>query len=158
MTLTPPKIQLDPWRSDYGGELLPEPPGVEEAEGVRLDVEVSGPWSPRVPTAVGERPRLVFVDGVRRIDARLVVHRPEGSTDGASPPVLHGVAASLAVGAVEVGGSTAARFVTERVRRLLVLPSAVLPDEPLEPTPGLSYEPVSSSRAEDSRFSGSTAP
>lgn len=64
------RLRIDPWDPEYGAsaelELDLEPP-----VGIDLTAEVAGDWQP-IPAAVRERvPCCAFVDGVRRIDARL---------------------------------------------------------------------------------------
>jgi uncharacterized protein len=111
-------IGLDPWQVDYDGEVLTEPPPSKPDEGVRLDVETAGAWQPIVPDPGGPVPgAVVFVDGVRRMEARLVVQRPGG--------IAHGVFASWAAGSVELSGG-AARFGDARVDRVLLLGSGLL--------------------------------
>lgn len=73
---------------------------------VELDVE-PGAWEARSP-AVERAGRLLFVDGVRRIEHRLHVESADAS--------LHGLLGSFAVGAVEAAAR--ARVVETRVRRL----------------------------------------
>jgi hypothetical protein len=94
-------VQLDPWQVDYGGELRID--DVEEPvpdEAVALDVEVAPEnWQPMRPGEVMLPSQLIFVDGVRRIEARLIVRRQER--------LCHGAFGSHAVGAVKVVDSTA---------------------------------------------------
>ena len=64
-------IRLDPWQVDYGDQTLVESPAAEPGEGIDVDLEVEGHLRPIVPTALdGDRPPLIFVDGVRRLEAR----------------------------------------------------------------------------------------
>lgn len=83
------KLHIDPWDPEYGGsvELEPElgPPA-----GLALEAEVDGPWAPISSPARDRLPCCAFVDGVRRIDARLFVE-----DDGDEGPALAG---SWAVG------------------------------------------------------------
>jgi hypothetical protein len=111
-------IGLDPWQVDYDGEVLTEPPSAKPDEGVRLDVEASGAWQPVVPDPGGPTPeKVAFVDGIRRVEARLVVQRPGG--------IAHGVFASWAAGSVELAGGVA-RFGEPRVDRVVLLGSGLL--------------------------------
>jgi hypothetical protein len=70
------KLRIDPWDPEYGAsvELEPElgPPA-----GLALDAEVDGPWTPIGAPAQGELPCCAFIDGVRRIDARLFAEDDE---------------------------------------------------------------------------------
>lgn len=85
-------VQLDPWQVDYGTELpLDE---IEEAatDDVELDVEMaSEDWQPIRPTEGTQPSKLIFVDGVRGIEARLLARRQER--------LCHGAFGSHAVGA-----------------------------------------------------------
>jgi hypothetical protein len=99
------RLWLDPWAPEYEGAL-----GLLEddmpAARVELDVE-PGAWralAPRSPRAG----RLVFIDGVRRIEHRLHVE-----SGGAS---FHGLLGSYAVGALEAAAR--ARVLESRVRRV----------------------------------------
>lgn len=82
------RLRVDPWDPEYGGSVE-----IEDDLGepdVQLDIE-PGPWGPRDPAPIAEKVACAFVDGVRRIDARLFAE------DGAvSAPALAG---SWAVGA-----------------------------------------------------------
>lgn len=105
-------VRLDPWDVEYGSELPLQAPGEAPAEDVDLGVEVpAGTWRPLEPGPAAAPRRLVFVDGVRRVEARLIVRRAES--------VAHGAFGSLAVGAV-VSENGAARFGEARARRLVV--------------------------------------
>ena len=89
------RIAVEAWSPEYGGELNLRAP--EEASTESVDTEVEGRrWAPVSPGDVArlsEHP-VVFVDGTRRIDARLFL-----SHDGGRP--IQGVAGSVGVGAVE---------------------------------------------------------
>lgn len=90
------RFSVETWAPDYGTPIDPEME--ESATAVDAGVEVPvGEWAPLAPDAdpVGE---VVFVDGVRRIDANVWIE------DGEVPPV-HGVCASYAAGAVRCAGS-----------------------------------------------------
>jgi hypothetical protein len=105
-----PLIRLDPWAAEYEGAIqLPES-GDEAAGSVDLRVE-SGTWAPRAPAPGPPPERVFFVDGVRRIEQRLLVE------DGAR--TVFGLLASFGVGAVEVTGR--ARVGHEAVGRLLAV-------------------------------------
>ena len=71
---------VESWDPAYGlpGEALE----LETSEAdVVVDVEVAaGDWEPREVEGRGEPPaRIVFVDGVRRVDARAWIHGPDGT-------------------------------------------------------------------------------
>jgi hypothetical protein len=126
-------VRVDPWDVDYGTELpleAEEPP----AEDVALDVELPpGEWTPLTPPPLA-RPRLVFVDGVRRIEARLVLRRDNR--------VAHGAFGSLAVGAVMVAND-AATCDEIRVDRVVVTGAGEAIPGPVQVDPVLTYRPVS---------------
>jgi hypothetical protein len=88
------RISVEEWSPEYGGEL--DLGGPEELTAESVDTEVEGrawgPVDPAASPALATRP-LAFVDGTRRIDARLYL-----SLNGERP--LPGIAASVGVGAV----------------------------------------------------------
>lgn len=87
------------------------PLGADElsAEDVAVDVEIPpGEWTPLIPSPLAP-PRLVFVDRVRRIEARLVVRRGDR--------VAHGAFGSFAVGSVLAGAGGAAVSGEVRMQR-----------------------------------------
>jgi hypothetical protein len=85
------RLRIDPWAPEYEGALgLVE----EEASPARVDLDVEpGAWAAVTPPAAVAS-RILFVDGVRRIEHRL--HVEEGGR------VLHGLLGSFGVGAIEV--------------------------------------------------------
>jgi hypothetical protein len=130
------RVQLDPWQVDYGAELpleIADQPVSDET--VALDVEVAvGEWRPIEPGASVLPSQLIFVDGVRRIEARLIIRRQE--------ELCHGAFGSDAVGAVTIANSTAS-YVEPRVGRLIVIGSGEALDDPVTVSQGLVYDPVS---------------
>ncbi len=129
-------VQLDPWQVDYGTELpLDE---VEEAapdDTVALDVEIAPEdWQPIRPTEGMQPSKLIFVDGVRRIEARLLARRQER--------LCHGAFGSHAVGAAVVVGS-AAKCETPRIGRLIVIGSGESVGAPVAVKSDLVYQPLS---------------
>ncbi len=126
-------LRLDPWQVDYGDQTLVESPTEEPDKGVDVDVEVEGPWRPIVPEELPEAlPPLIFVDGVRRLEARVVV-QGRGA-------IAHGVFASYAVGSVEIGGE--ARFGDAKIERVVLLGSDIHPPA-VEVAAGLRFLPAS---------------
>lgn len=67
------KLRLDPWASDYGTSLQAEEVVVGEVERVSLYVERDeSEWVAIAPPhATDEWPHVLFIDGCRRIDARV---------------------------------------------------------------------------------------
>jgi hypothetical protein len=128
------RIRLDPWDADYGPELSAE----EEPEGQRPDVlpDVELPeevWRPLHPTDPFLPDHIYFVDGVRRVDARVVV---EGE------PVAYGAFGSFAAGSVSVQDGVA-QFGPSLVDRVLVVGGGRSLDQPVPVMPGAVYRPVS---------------
>lgn len=87
------KLSVDPWDPAYGTSLDagPEEPAAEVDTGVEVAADR---WAPVGPDPGVAHPEAVlFVDGVRRVDAQVWV----GGTDGAASP---GLCASYAAGVV----------------------------------------------------------
>jgi hypothetical protein len=126
-------VRIDPWAVEYGAEA----PGAslqEEEDDDAVDLAVEGPWHAIAPTAAPPDRTILFVDGVRRIEARLVV------TSGGR--VLHGAIGSHAVGAVRVELGHAA-FAEHRIGRVVIFGGGEHPGTALSLGPGLAYEPMS---------------
>ncbi|CAN5166314.1 hypothetical protein BH20ACT9_BH20ACT9_24510 [soil metagenome] len=107
------RFAVDTWAPDYGSAMEAaalEPAAVEP----NLDVEVpAADWAPRRPPGTPAR-RVLFIDGVRRIDARVWISGDDGRTH-------LGIAASYAAGVVGCDGE--ARLLAARVRRGLFTPA-----------------------------------
>jgi hypothetical protein len=109
------RLHLDPWPGDYDGALQIEELQDSQSAEVDTTVEVSA-WGAFPAPADECRPnKLAFVDGVRRIDARVVGETGTGQ-------IVYGMFGSIAVGAVEIDGNKA-RVDRVVVRRYLVLGS-----------------------------------
>lgn len=104
-------IRLDPWAAEYEGAIeLPLGLGDDEPAGA-VDVRVeSKAWGARRPAPAPPFRRAFFVDGVRRLEHRLLIEDGERT--------VFGLLASYAVGAVRV--EETARVGHERVGRLAV--------------------------------------
>lgn len=86
-----PQLFVEGWAPEYGAAVDPDD-DLSPAEG-SVDTDVEGrPWEP-IPGSDDGIPIVAFVDGVRRIDARLVLDHPD---DGPVP----GLCGSYGVGAV----------------------------------------------------------
>jgi hypothetical protein len=120
------KLRIDPWGAEYeGGLQLPAEEENEVAAEVDIGVE-HDKWVAVLPNA-GARPRLVFVDGVRRVEMRLLADLEESAYYG-----LFGV---LAAGAVTISGTDAA-ILPPTVVRTVVMGGGIVHD-PLT-VPGLA--------------------
>lgn len=91
----PFQVRIDPWEVDYGSETPLEPLAAPTDEDVVLDIEMPpDQWVPVLPGPARVPERVFFVDGVRRLETRLVVCSGNA--------VVHGGFGSYAVGCVEV--------------------------------------------------------
>ncbi len=109
----PATFTVDPWDPCYGpayGDELDSGPLEESSVELNLDLEVpAARWHPVDPDSAPRLPGTVmFLDGVRRIDARLWVH-------GRGPKPAPGIAMSFAAGLVRCEG--AARVADVAVER-----------------------------------------
>lgn len=132
------EVRLDPWDADYGSELPIDTSDEADDAAVDTDVDVSGAWTPIAPGATTATDPLVFVDGVRRIDARVILRRrPTEIVDSLyGEPIqalVHGAFGAYAVGAVVVSEGRATWGAVE-IQRLLATGSGVDvgPTPPLE--------------------------
>ena len=125
-------VRIDPWAVEYGSETPTEFQADEET--VDLDVTVERPaeaWGPITPEFDGPLPELAVVDGVRRMEARLVV-----STGGRT---LHGALGAYGVGVVHCREGRAT-FGEEIRGRLLIFGSGHILPAPVTVSPGLVYD------------------
>lgn len=104
------RFAVDPWDPTYGASLDTE----LGASSAQLDADVEVPaadWAPVDPPSGVEPPAAVlFVDGVRRVDAQVWVDEPDGT---ASPALC----ASYAAGVVCCCAGAGAHLLTAHVRR-----------------------------------------
>lgn len=134
------QVRVDPWEVEYGSELPLEDVPEEVPEDVALNVEVApDAWQAIIPPPEAAPDRMVFVDGVRRIETRLIVRRAGG--------VCHGAFGSYAVGAVAVTDSRATheRLLADRV---VVVGSGQNLPSPVPVSRALTYRPVSTASPE----------
>jgi hypothetical protein len=113
------RFTVDPWDPAYGTSSPNEAPESEAI--VVVDVELAPrDWRPlRPPPTTSIPDALVFVDGVRRLDARTWLADPEGLA-------VSGIFASFAAGAVRCDGR--AEIVDVVVGRGVYAPSALVDD------------------------------
>ena len=104
-------VRIDPWAVEYGAE-TPGAATTEEAGDEQVDIGVEQTqWREVMPRATPPSGPLAFVDGVRRIEARLVIT--------AGLRVLHGAIGSHGVGVVHVNDGRA-EFGEYRIGRALI--------------------------------------
>jgi hypothetical protein len=122
------RIFVESWSPEYGAPLDPDD-SLVPAEGSVDDSVETSTWEPRDGRDDGVE-RVAFVDGVRRIDARLTLDDPEVGP-------VPGICGTFAVGAVVWDRSARRSEVAhERVERLAVLSGGraeMLPMVPLDP-------------------------
>jgi hypothetical protein len=111
------RFTVDPWDPGYGQAFSDEAEGGSWHESTaELDLDLEMPadrWRPVDPDPAPARPRTVlFLDGIRRIDARIWVHSgTDDAAAGAAQPAP-GIAASLAAGLVACDGAARIADVT----------------------------------------------
>jgi hypothetical protein len=129
-------VRLDPWQVEYGAEIPAVTAYADDLdEQVELGVEApAGEWAPVQPAARPLPDHVVFVDGVRRVEARLVVRQGEA--------LFHGAFGSYAVGSVVVGDGHA-EFGDLYVDRLVATGSGHRLDELVRVNQALQYRPTS---------------
>ena len=110
------RFSVESWAPEYGSSLEA---GELDDVSERVDATIERPladWAPIVPAPSAKPERMMFVDGVRRVDARVWIH--DGHRSHAA------VCASVAAGAVACCGSVASVTGPPRVERVLVAPAA----------------------------------
>jgi hypothetical protein len=129
-------VRIDPWAVDYGGETPTEfQPDSDDAAELDLGTErAAGDWEPIAPRPPASSPPLSFVDGVRRMEARLVVTR-NGRT-------VHGALGAYGVGVVDCREGHAT-FTEERLGRVAIFGAGEVPPRPIVLAPSLTYAPRS---------------
>lgn len=99
-------LRLDPWAAEYEGALQLSEPEEPEAD-VDTDIEAP-PWAAIRPAPPFLR-RVLFVDGVRRIEYRILIEHGDR--------ILHGLLGACGVGTTEVAG--AASVTEQTVERVV---------------------------------------
>lgn len=125
------RLFVEGWAPEYGASVEPDEQ-LAPAEGT-VDVTVEArPWEP-VGGVDDGIPQVAFVDGVRRVDARLVLDTEDG-------PVA-GLCGSHAVGAVVWDrAAPASKVVDATVHRVALLSAGHVPELPPLPL-GIEFEP-----------------
>ena len=129
-------IRIDPWGIEYGSETPTEFAADADDDAV-VDAGIerdAAHWSPIIPHRVEAPEALAFVDGVRRLEARLVVTKAER--------ILHGALGAYSVGVVRCRGRTATFGECVRERLAIFGSNERLP-APIAVSPGLIYAPLS---------------
>ena len=89
------KFSVDPWDPSYGGSVETQLDPSEVVVNAEIEVPAAA-WAPIDSPAGGRVGTVLFVDGVRRIDARVWVEDDDGGVEA-------GVCASYAAGVVRAG-------------------------------------------------------
>lgn len=134
--MPPIRLTLDPWPAEYESSF--EIDGFDEEDQVKVDTDVEGvAWQAIEPPKQERTGVLYFIDGVRRVEARVIV-------DDGSGRIIRGLYGSAAVGAVRVE-SKMASFEEIRVKRLIVAGTGILPEAELLTVGNtqLPFEPIS---------------
>lgn len=112
------QLTLDPWPSEYDSAFQVD--GFEDEEEAKIDTDVEGAWEPVECQALVKPDCLYFIDGVRRIEARVFVNDGSGK-------IIRGLFGSAAVGAICVKGNQCS-FEEVQIKRLLVAGSGFRPE------------------------------
>jgi hypothetical protein len=142
---TPPSfgpydVRLDPWDPGYGAEVSIDTAQADGDEDVDVGVERDpGAWAPIAAPPVARWPPLRFVDGVRRVEARLLVGTPRGFAHGALGTFAAGIVT------VDAGRAVVAR---EEIGRVVVFGSGETPPGAVSLGAALEYVPASTASHE----------
>lgn len=113
------RIRLDPWPAEYESSFQIEE--FKEEASAKIDTEVEGIGWHAIEAREFDRPeQIFFIDGVRRIDARIIVDDKSGN-------IIRGLFGCIGVGAVRVE-LNAATFEEIRIKRYLVVGSGISPE------------------------------
>lgn len=114
------RLQLDPWPPDYDSAVQ-----FFEFEDHQAEIDVTverSEWVEVKPAAVQPFSSVCFVDGVRRVEARVIAEHPG--------QIIHGLFGSLAVGCTRVS-SGRATLDKQTVERFLILGGGLCRSETL---------------------------
>ena len=115
-------MRLDPWPPEYDSAVQFGDIESEGSGAINADIETHD-WQPIIPESAGEYEEICFVDGVRRIEARVIADSQD--------KMIHGLLGSIGVGAVRVRGATAS-FTGITVDRFLILGEGLLQEEQIQ--------------------------
>lgn len=115
-------LRLDPWPPEYEAAVQLDFTEPERQGNIDPAVETSD-WKPVRPTDLGTTADLYFVDGVRRVEARVLADHEKSA--------VHGLFGSIAVGAVH-SRSRKASFEEISTKRFLVLGCGLQQEELIE--------------------------
>jgi len=107
----PTKLLLDPWSPDYEAPIQTDGPDIATKGQIDPNVETTD-WKAVRPAATVQPRRICFVDGVRRVEARVLAQ-----DDG---KLIHGLFSSAGAGCVSSEGGTAA-YDRIKISRYLIL-------------------------------------
>jgi hypothetical protein len=131
-------LRVDPWAPEYDASIqLPE---TEEEEVAPLNTRVEQAAWEAVDASAGVTPPLLIVDGVRRVELRVV-----SDVDGR---ICYGLFGSTAVGAARL--DTRAEIVEAQLRRFLVMGGGLVSDNRTVTAPGAALEFTGISVADNS--------
>jgi hypothetical protein len=135
------RVRIDPWEVEYGDQTPLLPADDQPDEQVDHEIEVNDAnWRAIKPTGDPTlHQRVVFIDGIRRLEAR--VHARQGER------LIYGGFGSFAVGAVEVENSSA-WFGALRIFRVAVLGAGERLPGPIHVRSNLIYQPESTPNTE----------
>lgn len=128
-------LYVENWAPEYGAPIEHDPSLAPSESVIDTTVEATD-WAPRQPdaSAADSVEAMCFVDGVRRVDARLTLDEPEGP--------IPGLCGSLGVGATHWDRTVPrATFGNVLIERLAVVGSGRVVEVPA--AGNLRYEPVS---------------
>jgi hypothetical protein len=141
------KLRIDPWDPGYGSSVEIET-DLGAPVGLSLDVEVSGDWEPITPALSDQAGCCAFIDGVRRVDARLFAEEGEISAPALAGSWAVGSARSCSPARIDtvvvgrslvVGGGMAGELLNLRIgtHGLAFAPRSVDGCNPMDPLQGL---------------------
>lgn len=135
------QVRIDPWQVEYGSDVAVDSDASHTRETVLQDVDVErSQWQPIRPSAALLPPAFVFVDGVRRLEARIQIPHAEHG-------VVYGAFGSYAVGGVHVKDGVAS-FCHIRVGRVVATGSGLALPQVVPVMPAAQYRPIHAAEAD----------